>query len=71
MEVKAKDIIELLELEEEYEEFKKVMDEFLEKVDKSGYDRDFFIYRLKKEFEKEKRIILTIFMERYGEERMI
>lgn len=68
MEVKARDLILFLNLEKEYEEFKEVMDEFLEKVEQAGYDRDFFIYKLRKEFEKEKRIILVVFMEMYEKE---
>ncbi|ACK42568.1 MULTISPECIES: hypothetical protein [Dictyoglomus] len=69
MEVKIKDLIELLDLEREYEEFKKVMDTAVERFISCGYDEDFLIYRLKKYFEKEKRIILMIFLERYREEK--
>jgi hypothetical protein len=71
MEIKAIKIIELLDLKEEYEEFKNVMDNAVEKFIKAGYDEDFLIYRLKKDFEKKGNVILLIFLNAYEEERMI
>jgi len=71
MEIKAIKIIELLDLKEEYEEFKNVMDNAVEKFCKAGYDEDFLIYRLKKDFEKNCNIISLIFLNAYEEERMI
>jgi hypothetical protein len=71
MEIKAIKIIELLDLKNEYEEFKKVMDTTVEKFIKAGYDEDFLIYRLKREFEKKGKIILLIFLNAYEEERMV
>jgi len=71
MEIKAIKIIELLDLVEEYEEFKSVMDNAVEKFSKAGYDEDFLIYRLKKEFEKNCNVISLIFLSAYEEERMV
>jgi hypothetical protein len=71
MEIKAIKIIELLDLKNEYEEFKNVIDNAVEKFSKAGYDEDFLIYRLKKEFEKKGKVILLIFLNAYEEERMI
>jgi hypothetical protein len=71
MEIKAIKIIELLDLKNEYEEFKKVMDNAVEKFISAGYDGDFLIYRLKKEFEKKGKVILLIFLSAYEEERMV
>jgi len=71
MEIKAIKIIELLDLKEEYEEFKNVMDNAVEKFIKAGYDEDFLIYRLKKDFEKKGNVILLIFLSAYEEERMV
>ena len=71
MEIKAIKIIELLDLKNEYEEFKNVMDNAVEKFSKAGYDEDFLIYRLKKEFEKKGKVILLIFLSAYEEERMV
>jgi len=69
MNIKAIKIIELLDLKNEYEEFKKVMDIAVEKFSKAGYDEDFLIYRLKKDFEKKGKVILLIFLNAYEEER--
>jgi len=69
MEIKAIKIIELLDLKNEYEEFKNVMDNAVEKFISVGYDGDFLIYRLKKEFEKNSNVILLIFLNAYEEER--
>jgi len=71
MEIKAIKIIELLDLKNEYEEFKNVMDNAVEKFNSVGYDEDFLIYRLKKDFEKKGKVILLIFLSAYEEERMI
>jgi len=71
MEIKAIKIIELLDLKNEYEEFKNVMDNAVEKFSKAGYDEDFLIYRLKKDFEKKGNVILLIFLSAYEEERMV
>jgi hypothetical protein len=71
MNIKAIKIIELLDLKNEYEEFKNVMDNAVEKFSKAGYDEDFLIYKLKKEFEKKGKIILLIFLNAYEEERMV
>jgi len=71
MEIKAIKIIELLDLRNEYEEFKNVMDIAVEKFISAGYDGDFLIYRLKKDFEKNSNVILLIFLNAYEEERMI
>ena len=71
MEIKAIKIIELLDLKNEYEEFKNVIDNAVEKFSKAGYDEDFLIYRLNKEFEKKGKVILLIFLSAYEEERMI
>jgi len=71
MEIKAIKIIELLDLKNEYEEFKNVMDNAVKKFNSVGYDEDFLIYRLKKEFEKKGKVILLIFLSAYEEERMI
>ncbi|MFN3691665.1 hypothetical protein [Fervidobacterium nodosum] len=40
----------------------------MKKVEQAGYDRDFFTCKLRNEFEKEKRIIPVIFMEKYRKE---
>jgi hypothetical protein len=69
MEIKAIKIIELLDLKNEYEEFKNVMDNAVEKFSKAGYDEDFLIYRLKKDFEKKGKVILLIFLNAYEEEK--
>ena len=71
MNIKAIKIIELLDLKNEYEEFKNVMDNAVEKFSKAGYDEDFLIYRLKKDFEKKGKVILLIFLSAYEEERMV
>jgi hypothetical protein len=71
MEIKAIKIIELLDLRNEYEEFKNVMDNAVNKFSKAGYDEDFLIYRLKKDFKKKGKVILLIFLNAYEDERMI
>jgi len=71
MEVKAGEIIELLNLKNEYEEFKKVMDTTVEKFISAGYDEDFLIYKFKVYFKKNKNVILLIFLNAYEEERMV
>jgi len=71
MEIKAIKIIELLDLKNEYEEFKNVINNAVEKFCKAGYDEDFLIYRLKKDFEKNCNVISLIFLSAYEEERMV
>jgi hypothetical protein len=71
MNIKAIKIIELLDLKNEYEEFKNVIDKAIEKFNSVGYDEDFLIYRLKKEFEKNCNVISLIFLSAYEEERMV
>jgi|GEM_PF-3112436 len=69
MDIKAKEIIELLDLKSEYEEFKRVMDKTIEKFISTGYDEDFLIYKLKVCFKKNKNVISLIFLNAYEEER--
>ncbi len=65
-----RDLIDYLDLREEYEEFKKVMDEFVMMLRYLELDEDVFVYKFKKYFEREKKIILILFLEEWEGENI-
>ncbi|MEN2984327.1 MAG: hypothetical protein ABDH25_04805 [Dictyoglomaceae bacterium] len=66
--MKAKDLIDFLDLQKEYEEFKMVMDDFVLRLRKLNFDEDVFVYKLRKYFERERRIILLLFLDEWERE---
>ncbi|MEM5831602.1 MAG: hypothetical protein QXO40_05375 [Candidatus Aenigmatarchaeota archaeon] len=65
-----RDLIDYLDLREDYEEFKKVMDEFVMMLRYLELDEDVFVYKFKKYFEREKKIILILFLEEWEGENV-
>ncbi|MCS7231611.1 MAG: hypothetical protein RMJ67_05700 [Elusimicrobiota bacterium] len=63
--MKARDLIDFLDLQKEYEEFKSVMDDFILRLRRLNFDEDVFVYKLRKYFERERKIILLLFLEEW------
>jgi len=61
----SKELIEILELENEYEEFRKVMNEVLIKFELLGIPEDVVIKNLFERIKKEKSILGLIFLDAY------
>ncbi|MEN3012867.1 MAG: hypothetical protein ABDH34_08350 [Dictyoglomus thermophilum] len=68
MKMKAKDIIKVLELEKEYEEFKETMNEMLIKFQALGISEDIVMKNLVEKFKEEKSFLALIFLDAYEEE---
>lgn len=66
--MKAKDIIKVLELEKEYEEFKETMNEMLIKFQALGISEDIVMKNLVEKFKEEKSFLALIFLDAYEEE---
>ncbi|PMQ02382.1 MAG: hypothetical protein CBR30_01700 [Dictyoglomus sp. NZ13-RE01] len=64
----SKELIKILELENEYEEFRKVMNEVLIKFELLGISEDVVIENLFEKIKKEKSILGLIFLDAYEDE---
>jgi hypothetical protein len=67
MEVRAKDLIELLDLVSEYKEFKKVMDKAITRFISLGYDEEILLSFIRSYCKREKKFFTLIFLDAYEE----